>query len=318
MNISAPVTTPPRDKKHTLLRAMYRHRFFYLLIAPGFLYYIIFKYVPMAGIIIAFKEVLPFDGIPEMLSAKFVGLKFFREFTGSMFFWRIFGNSALISLYNLLFGFPAPILFAVLINEIANRPYKKIVQTISYMPHFLSMIIVAGIVFNVLSTNGGFVNRIYQLLGGTPTFFLGQTRYFRSILVSTAIWQEVGWGSIVYIAAITGIDPELYEAATMDGAGRFRKIIHITLPGILPIAVLMFIMAMGRILDAGFERVLMLYSPTVYDVGDIIDTYVYRVGVNNLRYSFATAVGLFKSVISLFMVTTVNQLAKKLGQESLW
>lgn len=295
-----------------------KYKLYYLMVLPGVLYYILFKYVPLFGIIVAFKDISPYQGITDILTAPWVGLKHFSNFFNSYYFWQILGNTLLISLYKFIFSFTAPIILALLINEIVFLKYKKVIQTISYLPHFISLVVVAGLMTNILSTRGGIVNEVLGIFGAEPIFFLGESRYFRGVLVVSDIWKNVGWGTIIYLAGITGIDPGLYESAKMDGAGRFKQTLHITLPGIASIISIMAIMRMGTILDAGFHQVLTLYSPSVYDVADIIDTYVYRSGLERMQYSFSTAVGLFKSVIALVLVLLSNYLAKKLGQEGIW
>lgn len=300
------------------LEAIKKYRLHYYLLLPGVAFFLVFHYVPLYGIVIAFKDVTPFDGIQGIFSSEWVGLKHFRNFVDSYYFWNIMENTILISTYRLLFGFPAPIVLALLMNEIGSALFKRAVQTISYLPHFISMVVVAGLLTTLLTTDGGLVNALLQKLGLESIFFLGDQSYFRSVLVASGIWKEVGWGTIIYLAAITGIDPQLYEAARVDGAGRMRQMLHITLPGMMFIIVLMFIFAVGGLLNAGFEQIILLYSPPVYEVSDIIDTYVYRKGLEGNQYSFAAAVGLFKSVLSLTLLLGANLLAKKLGQQGIW
>lgn len=290
----------------------------YLLVLPSLLYFLIFHYVPMAGLVIAFKKVSPFQGVEGILSAPWVGLTYFKKFFDSYYFGNLMGNTIVISLKRLLWGFPAPILLALLLNELQNQRYKKIVQTVSYLPHFISMVVLAGLVNTLLTTNGGLVNKLIVALGGEPVYFLGQPKYFQGVLVASGVWKEVGWGTIIYLAAMSGIDPALYEAAIVDGAGRFRRMWNITLPGISSIVVIMLILNVGRILNAGFEQILLLYSPAVYSVADVIDTYVYREGLINLQYSFTTAVGLFKSVVALILVVMANFVANRLGEQGIW
>jgi ABC-type polysaccharide transport system, permease component len=272
----------------------------------------------MFGIIVAFKDVSPFDGIREILTSNWVGFKHFINFFNSYYFWNILGNTLIISFYKIVFGFPIPIIFALMLNEVKNGLYKRTVQTISYLPHFISMVVVAGILANILSTNGGLINEIIKQFGGEPILFLGDPKYFRSILVVSNIWQNMGWDSILYLAAISNIDLQQYEAAYIDGAGKWRQTIHITIPGISYVIVILFIFSIGGLLNAGFEQILLLYSPSVYKVADIIDTYVYRQGIMNLNYSFATAVGLFKSVIAMILLLGANWFAKLLDQEGIW
>ncbi|MDF2725416.1 MAG: sugar transporter permease [Paenibacillus sp.] len=301
-----------------MLTGMKKNKLYYLLILPGLLYFLVFQYIPMYGIVIAFKDIAPFEGVRGIFTSEWVGFKHFRTFADSYYFWDLLRNTLLISFYRLLFGFPAPILLALLINEVRSLAFKRIVQTVSYLPHFISMVVLAGLITTLLSVDGGIINAVLQKLGFEPIYFLGDKHYFRSMLVASGIWKEVGWGTIIYLAAISGIDPQLYEAAIVDGAGRFRQVIHITLPGILFIVVIMFIFAAGNLLNAGFEQIFLLYSPPVYEVADIIDTYVYRKGLLEMQYSFATAVGLFKSVIALALLLGTNFLAKKLNQEGIW
>lgn len=295
-----------------------QYKLYYLLIAPGILYYLIFHYIPLYGVVIAFKDVSPFDGIKGILSSEWVGLKHFRNFTDSYYFWDIMRNTLLISLYRLIFGFPAPILLAILLNEARNIVFQRVVQTVSYLPHFISMVIVAGLLTTFLTTDGGILNTLLQQMGLKQIFFLGDANYFRSVLVVSGIWKEVGWGTIIYLAAIAGIDSHLYEAAKLDGAGRMRQIWHITLPGISFIITLLLILSIGGLLDAGFEQIFLLYSPSVFKVADIIDTYVYRKGLVDLQYSYAAAVNLFKSVIAVILLLGANFLAKKYKQEGIW
>jgi putative aldouronate transport system permease protein len=226
--------------------------------------------------------------------------------------------NVIISVYRIIFGFPAPIILALLLNEIRSKTFKRTVQTISYLPHFISMVVLAGLITTILSTNGGIINEIIKKMGKEPIFFLGDNKYFRTILITSSIWQGIGWGSIIYLAAISGIDPQLYEASIVDGANKWRQTWHITIPGMSNVIVIMFIFAVGSLLNAGFEQILLLYSPAVYEVSDIIDTYVYREGLISLRYSFASAVGLFKSAIAMILLIGTNYLAKKFEQSGIW
>jgi len=297
---------------------MARYRMHYALMAGGILYFIIFRYVPMYGITIAFKNVMPFDGIWAMVTAPYIGFTHFINFFRSYYFWNIIGNTLAISGLKLLFGFPAPILLALMLNEAWGIRFKKVTQTISYLPHFISMVVLAGLVSTLLSTSGGVFNEIIKKFGGETIYFLGEPKYFRTILVVSDVWKNMGWGSIIYLAALSGTNPELYEAAIVDGAGRWKQTLYITLPSIAYVIVIMFIFAVGGLLDAGFEQILLLYSPSVYQVSDIIDTYVYREGLINMKYSFSTAVGLFKSVIAMTLIVGTNALARKMGQEGIW
>jgi putative aldouronate transport system permease protein len=295
-----------------------KYQFFYWLMVPGLLYFLIFHYIPMAGVAIAFKDVTPFDGLQGIIHGDWVGLTQFKRFFASYYFWNVLGNTVIISFYKLFFGFPAPILLALLLNEVTSKWFKRSVQTISYLPHFISMVVVAGLLTNLLSTNNGIANAIMISFGMEPVSFLSDPAYFRTILVLSDIWQSVGWGSILYLAAMTGIDPQLYEAAKMDGASRFRQVWHITLPGISFVISILLILNVGRFLEAGFEQIFLLYSPAVYQVADIVDTYVYREGLLQMQYSFAAAIGMFKNIVGMLLILITNYIVKKMDQPGLW
>lgn len=290
----------------------------YLLLIPGVIYFILMKYVPMAGVLIAFEDYKPLSGWDGIFTSKWVGFKWFARFFSSAYSGRIISNTLIISFYKLLWGFPAPILLAVLLNELPFERFKRSIQTVSYLPHFLSMVIVCSLVRSLTSIDGGLINSIIAALGGEPIYFLGSAKYFRSTLVISSVWRSIGWNSIVYLAAMTSIDPQQYEAATMDGANWLQRIMHVTIPAVMPIISLMLILRVGELLDAGFEQVYLLYSPVVFDVGDIIDTFVYRDGLENLNYSYATAVSVFKSIVALVLVLGTNFITKKMGQEGIW
>jgi putative aldouronate transport system permease protein len=295
-----------------------KYRYLHLMILPCMVYFILFKYFPMYGVSIAFKNYEPVGGFWGILNAPWVGLDNFKRFFGSIFFGRLLRNTLLISLYRLVFSFPAPIIMAILINEINSTMFKKAVQTVTYMPHFLSWVIVSGLLIVLLSPIAGPVKCVADIFGTKPINFLSDVRYFRSLLVASEIWKGVGWGTIIYLAAITGLDQEIYEAATIDGATRVQRIFRITLPQLTPIISIMFILAVGRILDENFEQIFNMYNPSVYEVADVFETYVYRTGIQNSQYSYSAAVGLFKSVVSLVMVVLSNKVAHLLGSEGLW
>ena len=302
-----------KSQNHTLLQRMKPYGLLYLMLLPGLALVIIFCYGPMYGLQIAFKDYNIGLGIWD---SPWVGWKHFTKFFGTEAATRALTNTIIISFLKLIFSFPMPILLAIVLNEIGNQTFKRIAQTISYLPHFISWIIVASLLNNLLSPSSGVVNVIIQKLGGTPIYFLADSKWFRFILVVSNIWKEIGWSSVVYLAALSGIDPSLYEAAIVDGATRVQRITRITLPSILPIATTMLILSMGSIMSAGFDQVFNLYSPQVYDVADILDTYVYRKGLVDMSYSFSTAVGLFKSVVGLILVVTVNLITKKISPDS--
>lgn len=285
-----------------------------LLILPV-LYYLIFKYAPMIGNIIAFRKYVP--GGP-WLGTKWVGLKYFKMFIFDPTFWNVFKNTLVISVTSLIFGFPIPIIFALLLNEIRHVAFKRTVQTISYLPHFLSIVVVAAMVIDMLSPSVGFVNKIVQMFGGQPTNFMQESKYFVSIYVVSGIWQETGWGAILYLAALTGINTELYEAAEIDGAGKWQQTLHVTIPGIMPTIAILLILNVGNLLNVGFEKVLLLYNPAVYDTADVISTYLYRIAFTQNSFSYATAIGLFESVIGLALVIATNKFTRKFAETGLW
>jgi putative aldouronate transport system permease protein len=306
----------PLMKLQSMMRVIWRFRAFYIMLLPGVIYFIIFRYLPMYGVIIAFKDYAIMEGIT---GSPWINpwYKHFQTFYQSPYFSQLLSNTLLISIYKLVWGTLPPIIMAILLNECRVRWLKSIVQTLTYMPHFLSWVIIFGILLTLFSQNGGLINRWIVEAGGTSIPFLTSTDYFRSILVGSEVWQNLGWGAIIYLAAMSGIDPTLYEAAKVDGANRLRMIWHITLPGIRSIIVLLFILKLGHLLDAGFDQIYILYNIQVYPVADILDTWVYRTGLQQLNFSLASAVGLFKSVIGLVLVVIANQIAKKWG-EAIW
>lgn len=286
-----------------------------LMFIPVIAYYLIFKYAPMYGIVLAFKDYSIRKGT---LGSPWVGFTVFEELFATHTFVRAFRNTVIISLLRWVFGFPMPIILALMLNELKNLRFKKTMQTISYLPHFLSWIILTGLFTQLLSPTNGPINYIISLLGGKPIYFLADNAWFRSTMVITGIWKEIGWGSIVYLATIAGIDTELYEAAECDGATRWQKMFRITLPLMKPTIVILLIMNCGSILEAGFDQIFNFYNSAVYETGDIIDTYVYRRGIGDMEYSISTAVGLFKNVIGFILVTGTNFIAKRLGEGGIW
>ncbi|MFC5404892.1 ABC transporter permease [Cohnella soli] len=288
-----------------------------LMVFPAVLFIIVFSYFPMYGVLMAFQDYDIFQGFT---ASPWVGFKHFELFFHSPEFWNIMRNTVVISALKLLIGFPAPIFLALLLNEIRHAAYKRVVQTISYLPHFLSWVIVSGFVGSILATDNGSLNMLLQKLGQVdePINFLSIPHYFWAILVTTNVWKEIGFGSIVYLAAIVGVNPEVYEAASIDGASRFKQIYRVTLPAIKPVIILFSILSIGDLLNAGFEDILLLAkNPILLDISDVIDTYAYRVGIGSYRYSYGTAVGLFKSIISIALLFLANRWARRSGQ-SLW
>jgi putative aldouronate transport system permease protein len=299
----------------TIRADMKRHWPIYLMALPVIAYYIIFHYGPMYGLQIAFKDFSPAKGI---WGSAWVGFQHFESFFNGIYFWRLLKNTVLINVYELIFGFPAAIILALLLNEIRNAIFKRVVQTISYLPHFISIVVVAGMMVDFLSRNG-LINQILASFGvAEPIDFLKEAGWFRFLFVSSGIWQGIGWGSIIYLAAIANIDPTLYEAARMDGANRWKQTLHITIPGIMPTIVILFILNMGNMLSVGSEKVLLLYNPLTYETADVISTYVYRKGVLEASYSFTAAVGLFNSAVSFILIVAANSLSKRLSENKLW
>jgi putative aldouronate transport system permease protein len=285
-----------------------------LLILPV-LYYLIFKYGPMVGNVIAFRKYV--QGGP-WLGTQWVGLKYFKMFIADPQFWNVFQNTIIISISTLIFTFPIPIIFALLLNEIKNVSFKRSIQTISYLPHFLSVVVVANMIYDFLSPTGGFLNQVLKSSTGHTVQFMQISSCFVPIYVISAIWQETGWGAILYLAALTNINTELYEAAKIDGAGKWKQTLHVTLPGIMPTVAILFILNLGNLLNVGFEKILLLYNPVIYDTADVISTYLYRIAFNSNSFSYATAIGLFESVIGLVLIVIANKLARKFADTSLW
>lgn len=303
---------PPR---RPWFRSVRLHWDLLLLMLPVVAYYVIFAYIPMSGVVLAFKEFRLLDGI---WNSPWVGLKQFRILLGTPSFFEVLRNTVVISSLRILFGFPAPIIMALLLNELRSMRFKRVIQTVSYLPHFLSWVVLAGILIPFLSPSSGPINVLLVKMGMKPVYFLGQPSTFVPTIIATGVWQSFGWGSIIYLAAISGISPELYESAVLDGANRFQRIRYITLPSIVPTIVVLFILNTGSILNGGFDQIFNLYNDAVMSVGDILDTYVYRRGLTGLQYSFAAAVGLFKNAVGFLFVFVTNMIARRLGEASLW
>lgn len=291
-----------------------RNRALYLLVLPVLIFYIVFHYKPMYGAIIAFKDYSPGLGISD---SPWVGLANFSRFFHGPYFGRLIRNTLLLSLYNLIFGFPAPIILALLLNEVKNKKFKSITQTITYLPHFISLIVVTGMITNFCMSSGLF-NDIIVLLGGERSPLLQNPNLYRTIYVASSIWQEVGWGSIIYLSALSGVDAQLYEAASIDGAGKWKQLIHVTMPAIAPTIITMLILKMGSLMSLGYEKTILLYNASTYETADIISSYIYRVGLLDHDWSYSTAIGLFNSVINCILLIITNQLSKRLSDTSLW
>lgn len=286
----------------------------YLLVLPVLIFYIVFHYKPMYGAIIAFKDYSPGIGIAD---SPWVGFANFTRFFNGPYFARLMRNTLLLSLYSLLFGFPTPVILALLLNEVRNKKFKSVTQTITYLPHFISMIVVTGMISNFCLSNGLF-NDIIVLFGGERSPLLQNPNLYRTIYVASSIWQEVGWGSIIYLSALSGVDAQLYEAASIDGAGKWKQMLHVTLPGISPTIITMLILKMGSLMSLGYEKTILLYNASTYETADIISSYTYRVGLMDQDWSYSTAIGLFNSVINCILLVLSNRLSKKLSDTSLW
>lgn len=288
----------------------------YVLLIPAMSLLLIFHYAPIFGIVIAFKDFSPFKGI---LGSSWAGFKYFGSFLSDENFWRVMRNTVLINIYQLAFGFPVPIIFALLLNEIRSNKFKKTVQTVSYLPHFVSWVVVASLVTTILSPTTGVVNSILQnIFNIEPVYFLAKQQYFRSILVVSGIWKGFGMSSVYYIASLASIDQELYQAAAIDGAGRLKQTWHITLPGLRNIIIVLLVINLGGMVTIGFEQVFLLYNSLVYDVGDVISTYTYRLGIEKTQYSLTTAIGLSQSVVNFALVYSANRISRAVAGWSLW
>lgn len=287
----------------------------YFLAMPIIVYYVLFHFLPMFGVVIAFKD---FKIAKGFFDSPWVGFGNFIEFFNSVHFGRLIKNTILISLYQLLFGFPVPIVFALLINEVKNNKFKRAIQTVSYMPHFISMVVVAGMLTQFLSSNG-FISYFVSLLGGDQSNLLMNPDYFRTIFVGSGVWQQFGWKSIIYIAALSSVDLQLYEAATIDGAGKWKQTLCITIPSIMPTVIVLLIMDVGKIMTIGFQKIILLYNPATYEVADVISSYVYRMGLGgSFQFSYTTAIEVFGSAINLILIVVANMLSKKFSENSLW
>ncbi|MFF2093901.1 ABC transporter permease [Paenibacillus sp. NPDC058174] len=300
--------------KNRFIRDLLMNKYLYLMMIPVVAYYIVFHYAPMYGALIAFKQYTPMKGI---LGSDWVGLKHFYDFFNSYYFVRILKNTLIISFYSLLFEFPAPIILALLINEVRSKSFKRVAQTITYMPYFISLVVICGIITDFTNADG-VINRLFMLFGYDGQAMLQKPELFRPIYILSEIWQRIGWESIIYIAALMSIDLEQYEAARMDGASRLKQIFHITLPGIMPTIAIMLILRMGNLLNVGFEKIILLYNPVTYETADVISSFVYRKGLLEFGWSYSSAVGLFNSVINLVLLITANYVSRKVNKSSLW
>ena len=302
-------------KNDTFLKYFKKNISLYVMVIPGIVLLIMFKYLPIYGIIVAFENYYPNRGV---FGSQWVGLEHFIDFFNDPYFFRLFRNTFVLGFYTLIFSFPAPIILALLLNEVKNKAFKKVTQTISYMPYFLSVVIIVGLMKDMLNTNEGIINEMIALFGFEKITFFASPEWFRTLYIVSGIWQGIGFGSIIYLAAISGINIEMYEAAIMDGASRMQQIIRITLPSIMPTVVIMLILSVGNILGNDFQKILLMYNPLTYETADVISTYVYRMGIEGGSFSYASAVGFFISVISFSLVMITNKVSQKFSETSLW
>lgn len=307
--------TVPRVVWHRRLRkALVRDKYLYLMMLLPLAYFVVFHYYPMYGVTLAFKDFNPIKGIG---GSPWVGLKHIRAFLTNPYSYTLIWNTVALRLWQLVFGFPAPIILALLLNEISNQHFKRVVQSASYLPHFISVVVVCGMMVSFLATDGP-INQIVKIMGGQPAPWLQRPEWFRPIYTASEIWQGVGWSSILYLAALSAISPDLYEAAVIDGASRWQRMRHITLPGIAPTVTILFLLNMGQMLTVGYQKILLLYTGATYETADVLGTYIYRRGIMGADYGFATAVGLFQSLVGLLFVVISNSISKRVSETSLW
>lgn len=313
-----PVTatpTPPARKRVSRRASIIRSWQLYVLLAPGLIYLIIFKYWPMYGAQIAFRNYNPADGFT---GSPWVGLMHFERFINSFQFEELLVNTLTINTVGLLVAFPVPIVLALIVNQLSSPRFKKVVQSVLYAPSFISVVVVVGMIFLLFSPGAGIVNNVIELAGGEPVFFMGDPGWFRPLYIGSDIWQNAGFSMIIYLAALTAIDPSLHEAAKMDGANKFRRIWHIDIPGIMPVVTILFVLAIGSIFNLGFEKVYLMQTPLNLETSEVINTYVYKAGLQQAQFSYSAAIGLFNSVLNLILLVTFNFVAKKANQSSLW
>jgi putative aldouronate transport system permease protein len=313
--ISEPLPLVKPKRVSVFAKSLRKNWDLYLLISPVIVYFIVFEYIPMYGLQIAFKNFVAVKGI---MGSPWVGFEHFDRFFRSYYFWRLIKNTLGIRLYSLVVGFPAPLILALMINEVRSKRFQKFVQTITYAPHFLSTVVMVGLILMFLSPNKGIINHLIQIFGGQPIAFLTEPAWFKSVYVFTGVWQGMGWGSIIYLAALAGIDPQMHEAAIMDGASRIRRIWHINLPSIMPTIMILLILNMGHVMSVGFEKVFLMQNNLNVEASDVISTYVYRNGILGAQYSFSAAVGLFNSVVNFLLLLIVNSIARRVKQTALW
>ncbi len=316
----SPVMEPghlkPAGKWSFVKKELVRNRYVYLMLLPVVAYYLIFSYGPMYGLLMAFQE--SYSPVKGILAGEWVGFDNFTMFFESYYFWRLIKNTLILSFYSIVFGFPAPIILALLLNEVRKKWFRSTVQTVSYMPHFISVVVVVGMLKTFSSLDGGLFNVIRGFFDLQPLMFLAEKDMFRPLYILSNIWQGAGWASIIFLAALSGIDPQLYEAAKIDGANRWRQLLHITLPGIMPTIVIMLILRMGAVMNADFQKILLMQTAPTYETSDVISTFVYRSGILEGNYTYSTAIGLFNGVINFALLIAANAISRKLNSTSLW
>ncbi len=308
------IDSPAKVKRGLKFKKIFSNYQLYLFLLPALIYFIVFHYLPMYGILIAFKDFVATKGI---MGSPWVGFKHFERFFESFQFWTLIKNTLGLSLVQLIVGFPLPIFLALMLNQIRSEKYKRFVQTVVYAPHFISVVVLAGMIF-VFFSNNGLINNIILLFGGDPISFMAKPEWFKPLYIASGVWQETGWAAIIYLAALAGVSPELHEAAVMDGANKWQRILHVDIPAIMPTAVILLILSVGGIMNIGFEKAYLLQTPMNQPSAEIIPTYVYKMGLQQAQYSFAAAVGLFNAVINLILLIAVNKFAKKLSGTGLW
>lgn len=304
----------PIQERVSLSRRLKRYKYIYIMLIPVVLYYILFHYSGFYYAIIAFQNFKPMKGIS---GSKFVGLKHFADFLSGQYAWRVIRNTLLLNVLQILICFTAPIVFALMINQMADNKYKNVIQTATYMPHFISVVVVCGLLTQFCESDG-VITEVLAAFGFPQQNLLSDPKYFRAIIIGSDLWQHMGWGTIIYLATLSGVDPTLHEAATIDGAGRLQRIIHVNLPAIVPVIVVQLIMRIGHIMSVGYEKIILLYTPATYETADVISTYVYRRGLYDMDYSYGAAVGLFNSCVNLIILVAANAFCRKLTSESLW
>lgn len=312
--IAAARHKPVRRKQGGYLHNIVHNKLLYLMALPVIAYYVIFCYLPMYGVVIAFQDYMPARGI---LGSNWVGFKHFTSFFTSTYFPRLVRNTLSINIKELIFSFPIPILFAILLNEVRSVRFRRISQSITYMPHFISTVVICGLLVDFTKSTGVLTN-LFVVLGMERVNMLSVSGYFQGLFIGSIVWQSFGWDSIIYFAALTGIDPMLYDAARVDGAGRFKQALHVTLPGIAPTIVILMLLRIGSMMTVSWDRIILLYNPLTYETADVLSSYVYRIGLTKMQYSFATSVGLFNSVINIILLIAANQLSKRVSENSLW